>query len=179
MNIKQIFINSSTPSDDTKALLLCFYLPSVPAAEKLDEQLFFVHNESAPDDTPSKMDEAHLERLSMRRRKRPLKTDMYLQPISAVEGFPVRKRRVVKKHKQLAEAVERRGKDDRLTCDRNKTGGVCAIVDSSSDDEELDKSASYTEIRRQQSAKLKSQAKRNPPKPVHKTVIKDLWADGE
>ena len=159
------------------------YFPSVPAAEKLDEQLFFVHNDSAPDDGDGlgKMAEGHqAERLSVRRRKRPLKTDMYLQPISAVEGFPVRKRRALKRYKQQAKAMEKRDKDDRLnSCCTNETGGVRASMDSSSEGEEWDKSASYTEMRHQQSAKLKEQAKRNPPKPAHKLVMKDLWADGK
>ena len=152
---------------------------SVPAAEKLNEQLFFVHNDSAPDSGDGfvidKMTEGQRpERLAVKRRKRPLKTDLYLQPISAVEGFPVRKRRAIKRQKQQAK------KDDSLcVCCTNETSGpgVCtAGVDSSSEDDDC---ASYSEIRRQQLAKLKERAKRNPPKPVHKTVMKDLWADSE
>lgn len=151
----------------------------------MDEQLFFVHNDSAPDDSGDlgKASETskQVERLSVRRRKRPLKTDMYLQPISAVEGFPVRKRKAIKRHKQqAAKAMEKRDEDSRLSaCCVNETTGVWAGVDSSSEDDDWDKSASYSEIRRQQLAKLKEQTKRNPPKPVHKTVMKDLWADGE
>ena len=155
---------------------------SVPAAEKLDKQLFFVHNDSAPDngdgvDKMAELEGQRPERLAVKRRKRPLKTDMYLQPISAVEGFPVCKRRAIKKHKQQAKSMEKMNKGDRLhTCCTNETGGVIAGVDSSSEDDDC---ASYSEIRRQQLAKLKEQAKRNPPKPVHKTVMKDLWADSK
>ena len=150
---------------------------SVPAAEKLDEQLFFVHNDSAPDDGDKTAEGQRPERLAVKRRKRPLKTDMYLQPISAVEGFPVCKRRATKKHKQQAKSMEKMDKDDRLhTCCTSVIGGVCASVDSSSEDDDY---ASYSEIRRQQLAKLKEQAKLNPPKPVHKTVMKDLWADSK
>ena len=156
------------------------YVFSVPAAEKLDEQLFFVHNDSAPDeiDGVDKTAEGQRpERLAVKQRKRPLKTDMYLQPISAVEGFPVRKRRVIKRHKQQTNTVEKMNKDDWF-CTNATRGGVCAVAsaDSSSED---DDSASYGEIRRQQLAKLKEQAKWNPPKPVHKTVMKDLWANSE
>ena len=143
----------------------------------MNEQLFFVHNDSAPDSGDGfvidKTTEGQRpERLAMKRRKRPLKTDMYLQPISAVEGFPVRKRRAIKRQKQQAK------KDDSpCVCCTNETSDVCAAgVDSSSED---DNCASYSEIRRQQLAKLKERAKRNPPKPVHKTVMKDLWADSE
>lgn len=148
---------------------------SVPAAEKLDEQLFFVHNDSAPDggdDLDKLAGGQRPERLAAKRRKRPLKTDMYLQPVSAVEGFPVRKRRDIKRQKQQA----KKG-DSLCTCCTNETSGVCiAGVDSSSGDDDC---ASYSEIRHQQLAKLKEWAKRNPPKPVHKTVMKDLWADSE
>jgi hypothetical protein len=147
----------------------------------LDEQLFFVHNDSAPDDGDdlAKTTEGQRpERLAVKRRKRPLKTDMYLQPISAVEGFPVRKRRAIKRQKQQAKAMGKMDRDDRLhTCCTNETGGVCAAgVDSSSGDDDC---ASYSDIGRQQLAKLREQAKRNPPKPVHKTVMKDLWEDSE
>lgn len=153
---------------------------SVPAAEKLDEQLFFVHNESAPDgNDPSKTtkeEEQPAERSTVKRRKRPLKTDMYLQPNSAVEGFPARKRRVTKNHNKLTKAMETTDKSSRLGGDVNMTG---AGVDSSSEDDELDRTTSYSEIRRQQLAKLREAAKQNPPKSVHRTVMKDLWADGK
>ena len=153
---------------------------SVPAAEKLDEQLFFVHNESAPGgDDPSKTakeEEEPAERLTAKRRKRSLKTDMYQQPNSAVGGFPVRKRRLAKKYKKLSKAIETAGEDGRLCGDEKKTG---AGVDSSSEDDELDRTTSYTEMRHQRLAKLKETAKQNPTKSVHRTVMKDLWADGE
>ena len=143
----------------------------------MNEQLFFVHNDSVPDSGDGfvidKTTEGQRpERLAVKRRKRPLKTDLYLQPISAVEGFPVRKRRAIKRQKQQAK------KDDSLRiCCTNETSDICtAGVDSSSEDDDC---ASYSEIRRQQLAKLKERAKQNPPKPVHKTVMKDLWADSE
>ena len=143
----------------------------------MNEQLFFVHNDSVPDSGDGfvidKTTEGQRpERLAVKRRKRPLKTDLYLQPISAVEGFPVHKRRAIKRQKQQAK------KDNSLRiCCTNETSDVCtAGMDSSSEDDDC---ASYSEIRHQQLAKLKERAKRNPPKPVHKTVMKDLWADSE
>lgn len=117
-----------------------------------------------------------MEKLPIRRRKRPLKTDMYLCPISAVEGFPACKRRVIKKYKQ-AKAIEKR-KQGSTRVSVDKIGGT--NTDSSSEDEEYDRSSSYSEIRRQQSAMLKSRMKQNPPKSVHTTVTRDLWlGDGE
>ena len=120
------------------------------------------------------MDTLETEKEAVRRRKRPLKTDMYLHPISAVEGFPVRKRRS-KKYK-LNKAVKMEGvKEGGLGhMTSKKTGG--SQTDSSSEDEEY---CSYTDIRRQQLSTLKSRMKCNPPKPVHTTVMRDLWADGE
>ena len=156
---------------------------SVPAAEKLDEQLFFVHNESATDEQSKTDDKSKdnvpikSEKMTVRRRKRPLKTDMYLRPISAVEGFPVCKRRLIKKYKQR-KASEKK-KKNRLDQATDNTDGLDDDDDSSSDDGEFDVNAAYAEIRRQHLAELDAWMKRNPPNTVHTTVAGDLWAEGK
>lgn len=150
---------------------------SVPAAEKLDEELFFVHNESGSGDkSKSEEGEVKQEKMTVRRRKRPLKTDMYLRPISAVKGFPVCKRRVIKKYKRRKASKSAEPKETQETADK---AGSSINTDSSSGDEEYDIDASYAEIRRQHLAELESWMKRNPPNQVHTTVMSDLWADGE
>ena len=141
----------------------------MPAAEKTDEQLFSVDNEIASTDQ-GKAGEAKEHVASVRRRKRPLKTDMYLRPISAVEGFPARKRREIKKHKRQTKIDD--GEDQVM---EDNADGV--DVDSSSEGEEYDKDTSYTMVRRQQLEALRKRTRKNPPKPTHKTVVKDLWAD--
>ena len=156
---------------------------SVPAAEKLDEQLFFVHNESATGERSKTDDESKdsvpikPEKMTVRRRKRPLKTDMYLRPISAVEGFPVCKRRLIKKYKQR-KALEKKNSNNRLDQAKDNTDGLDGD-DSSSDNGEFDVNAAYAEIRRQHLAELDAWMKRNPPNPVHTTVTRDLWAEGK
>lgn len=164
-------------------LCLPHFLTSVPAAEKLDEQLFFVHNESATDEQ-SKTDNQSKdsvpikpEKMTVRRRKRPLKTDMYLRPISAVEGFPVCKRRLIKKYKQR-KASEMKKKKNRLDQETDNADGL-DDDDSSSDNGEFDVNAAYAEIRRQHLAELDAWMKNNPPNPAHATVTRDLWAEGE
>ena len=143
---------------------------SVPAAEKTDEQLFSVDNEAASNDQ-TKHEGAEL-KASVRRTKRPLKTDMYLHPISAVDGFPARKRRLLKRYKQ----AENVGGGSQMV--EEKSDGMDA--DSSSDGEEYDKDTSYTMIRRRQLAALRTRMKEKPTKPPHRTVMRDLWSeDGE
>lgn len=148
----------------------------------MDEQLFFVHEESGLDETSTNNDEHPLrvEETTVRRRKRPLKVDMYLRPISAVEGFPACKRRVVNKYK-LRKALEKEKEQrvSQMTLEKPGSTSIHGHTDSSSDEEEYDTSASYSEVKRQQLAALKSRMKSNPPKPVHTTVMRDLWADGE
>ena len=151
-----------------KFVYYCDYL-RVPAAEKTDEQLFSVDNEVTSADQV-KTEETKEHASTMRRRKRPLKTDMYLRPVSAVEGFPARKRRAIKKHKKQTRNDDRDGEEMEDSLD-----GV--DVDSSSGGEEYDKDTSYTILRRRQLEALRMGTKKNPPKPTHKTVVKDLWAD--
>lgn len=153
------------------------FFDSVPAAEKLDEQLFFVHNESATDEQ-SKTD-VKTEKTTVRRRKRPLKTDMYLHPISAVEGFPVCKRRLIKKYKQRKASEKKKKENNRLHKATDKTDVIDDDDDTSSDNGEFDVNAAYAEIRRQHLAELDAWMKRNPPNLDHATVTRDLWAEGE
>ena len=151
-----------------KFVCYCDYL-RVPAAEKTDEQLFAVDNEITSTDQ-AKTDETKEHAETVRWRKRPLKTDMYLHPISAVKGFPARKRRAIKKHKKEAKSDDR---DSQMMEDNADV----VDVDSSSEGEEYDKDTSYTVLRRQQLEALRMRTKKNPPKPTHKSVVKDLWAD--
>lgn len=165
---------------------VCHIFDSIPAAEKVDEQLFFVHNESGSDQQ-SKIDGKSEESVSMkpekitvRRRKRPLKTDMYLRPISAVEGFPVRKRRLIKKYKGRKASEKKKNLDNRL--DQVTTDNTDGLDDddSSSDDGEFDVNAAYAEIRRQHIAELDAWMKQSKSqKQMHTTVARDLWAEGE
>ncbi len=121
----------------------------VPAAEKSNEQLFF--EERLAKDTDNAF--------TVKKSKKPLRSELSLHPNSAVPGFPPQKRKKGNKSSMIV------------------TSG---LTDSSGDDEGYDKSASYQTLHTQQSKKLAKWVRENPPKSTVILARKDLWSqDGE
>ncbi|XP_064403115.1 ribosome biogenesis protein NOP53-like [Halichondria panicea] len=117
----------------------------VPAAEKSNEQLFF--EERLAKDTDNAF--------TVKKSKKPLRSELSLHPNSAVPGFPPQKRKKGNKSSMIV------------------TSG---LTDSSGDDEGYDKSASYQTLHTQQSKKLAKWVRENPPKSTVILARKDLWS---
>ena len=123
----------------------CHIIPNrVPAAEKLDEQLFFEERTASEADhvPPTK------------KAKKPLRSELFLYPNSAVPGFPPRKRKKEKSHFIVVQNT----------------------ADSSSEGEEFEKSVSYNVINAQKSQKLARKMRENPPKSTVHHATKDPWS---
>ena len=129
------------------------FVHSIPAAEKQDEQLYFVQKEVKEDDSSSR---------SKLRKKKPLKSEAYLQPNPAIVGFPARKR------KRTDSKFNRKDMGDANSVSQKD-------IESSSEDEEYDTSVAYTHLRNERESKLASLRKQRPPKPSIQTTAKDLW----
>ncbi len=121
----------------------------MPAAEKSNEQLFFEERFVKDADNTS----------TVKKSKKPLRSELSLHPNSAVPGFAPQKRKKRKSSMIVTTSV---------------------LNDSSGDDEGYEKSASYQILHTEQSKKLAKWVRDNPPKSTVILARKDLWSqDGK
>ena len=93
-------------------------------------------------------------------RKKPLRSELNLQPHPVIKGFPVIRPKAMK--------IKRAIHDQPLT-----------KADSSSDEGDFSRSSSYWSIRRVCERKLLSRRKACPSKSTTHVATKDLWSEGE
>lgn len=129
---------------------------SIPATEKEDNQLFFIQREVEEGDSTER---------NRRRKRKPLKSEAFLRPNPAIVGFPSCKRKRTGSKPFSRDSVG-------ITEGHSKEE-----VDSSSEDEEYDKSIAFSKIKKQRESSLASLRKQQPPKPSIQTTAKDLWSD--
>ena len=126
----------------------------VPASEKADKDLFFVEKNVNDDDTT--LASGKLTRHDIRHK--PLQSEIFLQPNPAIKGFCAQKRRNASA-KVLSNALPH-------------------SLDSSSDENEYETSASYSAMKQELGTRLVSHRKQQPEKSTVHMAARDLWAEG-
>lgn len=94
-------------------------------------------------------------------RQKPLRSELNLQPNSAIKGFPVIRQKAPKKLKGAIHDIP------------------STLDDSSSDEGDLATSTSYHSISRSREEKLVSRKKACPNKRTTHVATKDLWGEGK
>ena len=134
---------------------LSFGYIRVPACEKPDSELFFVHKDRRDVEMSASV------KLTRKKfRQMPLRSELNQQPNPAIKGFPVIRRKAPKKRKDTIHDLP------------------ITLADSSCDEGDLAKSASYQSIRRSCEEKLISRKKECPNKDTTYVATKDLWSEG-
>lgn len=128
----------------------------MPASEKPENELFFVHKGRGEDEisAPDNLTKCVI-------RQKPLRSELNLQPNPAIKGFPVRKRKTPRKTKGVIHDL------------------LPTQIDSSSDEGDFAKSISYRSISCSREEKLISRKKECPDKPMTRVATMDLWNEGK
>lgn len=124
----------------------------MPASEKAAEDLYFIQREASSDCITLSRKQRRQEL-----REKPLCSESNLTGNPNIKGFPSQRRRRVQKKEKNQQADS---------------------LDSSSDEEEYDRSTSYRTISRDSSKRLATHSQLHPPKNTVHVASKDLWSEG-